>query len=106
MIRLDVAVCSTHVEMFPYGSTLGEAGERLLHACGDVSPGTYGSTLGESSAPRMWRCFHRYLRLDFGRVVCSTHVEMFPPESPWRRPSTRLLHACGDVSDSVGQPDN
>ena len=32
-------------------------------------------------------------------MVCSTHVEMFPPLRSWRQVRTCMLHARGDVSE-------
>lgn len=50
-------------------------------------------------APRMWRCFLPQNLLGFLIVVCSTHVEMFLLYMPVLWVPTRLLHACGDVSE-------
>ena len=72
-----VAICSTHVEMFPTFSASPSRWRHLLHACGDVSP-RQGQCEDElESAPRMWRCFHVQREGDKGQIICSTHVEMF-----------------------------
>ena len=99
--RDKVDICSTHVEMFLFFVIHGLMVLYLLHACGDVSWLDSWHPLCRRSAPRMWRCFRRYLRLDFGRVICSTHVEMFPCMSWSTGDTANLLHACGDVSTLV-----
>ena len=93
-------VCSTHVEMFPCPSPEACSRCSLLHACGDVSATGRRSLKITKFAPRMWRCFSFHVGKAFAVVVCSTHVEMFPPLVSDGVFSCCLLHACGDVSSS------
>ena len=83
-MHLDVAICSTHVEMFPKTTTITTAEKNLLHACGDVSMKLFVKDGLIRSAPRMWRCF----------LATASPVSFF-----WN-----LLHACGDVSAKSGGP--
>ena len=46
----------------------------------------------------MWRCFQDGGGIQLGRVICSTHVEMFLSLVSYFLGNIDLLHACGDVS--------
>ena len=52
----------------------------------------------------MWRCFPVTYPMDCGVTVCSTHVEMFLLGNNPLQFSLGLLHACGDVSNTIVLP--
>ena len=87
------------MEMFPRTATASTSRHRLLHACGDVARHQAEHTGPHGFAPRMWRCFQVEAQDIQAPAVCSTHVEMFPRHRATSSMRSRLLHACGDVSE-------
>ena len=74
---LNIAVCSTPVEMFLNSSCPPSLSVRLLHARGDVSSKAESYPSDDMFAPRPWRCFVKGHDFTGVKSVCSTPVEMF-----------------------------
>ena len=98
IIPLNVAVCSTHVEMFPLMPRVPGLSTGMLHARGDVSLSDRKRRMRPEYAPRTWRCFLRLMIMAVCVNVCSTHVEMFPLGASSIDVWCGMLHARGDVS--------
>ena len=88
--------------MFPSDIPDRLRGDSLLHACGDVSVSGTLTGWNSSFAPRMWRCFYVATEITLNNGVCSTHVEMFLTSLYQAVDDPGLLHACGDVSYTIG----
>ena len=90
--------------MFPSPMPFLSDVSRLPHVCGDVSLAADLPKGVDSSAPRMWRCFHPAKACSEGPAVCPTYVEMFLVPISQRNLFSCLLHVCGDVSIMVVLP--
>jgi len=74
----------------------------LPHACGGVSRLMERARDNRVSSPRLWGCFCEGQGQGVGVIVFPTPVGVFPCNAvqPYSGPS--LPHACGGVSDKVG----
>ena len=102
-VRHDVF--STHVEVFPIGSTRAPSRQGFLHARGGVSPPKNRKKVAQVFSPRTWRCFQARATQEDSSFVFSTHVEVFLNGIVPAIIAGGFLHARGGVSGGKLVPD-